>query len=172
MALPFQFFHAGPCFVEYDDDELGIAEDRVEIQIQPFFEDIRTDSAGGLAGPFHDRQFLGSTAQITCTLTTFDEESMRQLQTYKIPSNHVGLGFQLDVGEFIYQDGHFGVLIIRGTEQTLQFEHAHLAMAVASNQSVRHKRWQVGWIARVDQFCPDSKLMEYTGAASCVDSAH
>lgn len=170
MAQPFVFVSPGPCYISYDAEDLGIAEDRVEIQVTPYFEDIHTDAAGGLAGPFHERQFLGAVAQINAVLTKYDDDAMKDLATFNSPTGALwGGGANLPVGTFIYQDNEFGTLIINGVTDTIQFDYAHLAMAVGFNYSVRHKRWQVGFLARVDQFCYPAVLAEYIAAVSCVE---
>ena len=163
MAIAFH--RTGPVQVYFDDVQLGICEDRVDIVIQPFFDDIHTDHYGGLAGPFAERQFLGGIAQIQCVLTKYDETEVNKLSSFQQGGT---AGTFPAIGSFIYQDGLYEQLDLKGTEETISFVYAHVAMAFAFNASSRHKRYQLGFIAKIDDACLRALWTSTTGV-SCED---
>jgi len=182
MAINFYTF--GPCMVNYDGVNLGFCEDRVEVTIQSFFDDIHVDSWGGLAGPFADRQLLGGVAQINCLFTKFDEAEMQKLTSFVEPSEgdagEIGPtsnpgGFTSPtnhaLGAFIFQDGLYATLILQGTLATngaLQFTHASVANAISFNCSMRHRRWQVQFLCRMADPC-DGVIYTQVSGTSCFD---
>jgi hypothetical protein len=167
MAI--QFFSTGPALVKYDDQELGFCENGVDINIQPFFEDLHTDSWGGLAGPFADRQLLGAIAQVNCLLTKFDDAAVAALTAFTTNSTAGVIG-DTKLGEFIYQDGLYSTLAINvtATAKSIQFEYAHVAGSVSFNASMRHRRWQLQFLCRMDDPCLRN-LYSLESAISCFD---
>ena len=163
MAIAFH--RTGPVQVYFNSVLLGVCEDRVDIVVQPFFDDIHTDHYGGLAGPFAERQFLGGIAQIQCMLTKYDETEVNKLSSFQQGGT---LGTFPAIGSFVYQDNLYEQLDLKGTEETITFAQAHIAMAFSFNASSRHKRYQLGFIAKIDDACIRSLWTSTTGV-SCDD---
>lgn len=164
MAIAFH--RVGPVLVYFGANAetlIGTCEDRIDIVIQPFFDDIHTDHYGGLAGPFAERQFLGGIAQIQCVLTKYDETEVNKLSSFKVAGTY---GTFPAIGSFVYQDSLAGQLELKGTQETIVFDYAHVAMAFSFNASARHKRYQLGFIARVDEACAQ-QLWTSTAGVSC-----
>lgn len=171
MAL--QFFSFGPCLVNFDGEDLGFAEDRVDIQVQPFYDEIHTDSWGGLAGPFADKQLLGGLAQISCLLTKFDDAACQRLTAFCAGAGtpDAGVIASANLGEFVYQDGMYAALLLKGTaagSSSLQFSYAHVTGAVGFNASMRHRRYQLTFQARMSTSCARQLYTEIAGT-SCFD---
>lgn len=173
------FFSSGPVLVNYDSVDLGYTEDRVDITIQPFFEDLHTDSWGGLAGPFADRQLLGAVAAINCMLTKFDDAAVQKLSSFVEQGSGVagtigpsfGGGNALDkLGTFVYQDSMYATLDLKSTltGSSLKFEYAHLSGAFSFNSSMRHRRYQLQFLTRMDDPC--TRILYAAGTqGSCFD---
>lgn len=165
MAVPFTFFTSGPSVVTFDSEQLGFCEDRVQVNVQPFFEDLHADSWGGIQGGFADRQLLGAVANISCLITKGDADALNALTSF---DSGGAAGILPVLGSFVYQDNLFGILDIEGTNETLQFDKAHISMAIELNQSMRHRRFQVGFTARLDDECT-RVLMQWNSGISCLD---
>lgn len=169
MAI--NFYSSGPALVVFDSVELGFTEDRVQVVVQPFFDDIHVDSWGGLAGPFADRQLLGAIAQINCMLVKFDDAAVQKLSAFieqgVAVAGEIG---DAKLGEFIYQDSKYATLELKTTltSSSLKFEYAHVANAFEFNSSMRHRRYQVQFLARMDSPCT-RVLYEAGTDTSCYD---
>jgi hypothetical protein len=164
------FYSSGPVLVNYDSVDLGYTEDRVEITVQPFFDDIHTDSWGGLAGPFADRQLLGAVAAINCMLTKFDDAAVQKLSSFIDQAGTAGVVGSAKLGEFIYQDSMYAALDLKSTltGSSLKFEFAHLSGAFSFNSSTRHRRYQLQFLTRMDDPC--SRILYAAGTqGSCFD---
>lgn len=165
------FFTTGPCSVFYDAVELGFCENGAEITVQPFFEDLHADSWGGLAGPFADRQLLGAIAQVNCLLTKFDNAACEKLTSFVEQGAGVaGTIGATKLGEFVYQDSQFAVLDLRTTVASAakKFDYAHVAGSIGFNMGMRHRRWQVQFLCRMDSPC--TRVLYETGTdTSCFD---
>ena len=164
------FYSSGPVLVNYDSVDLGYTEDRVEITVQPFFDDIHTDSWGGLAGPFADRQLLGAVAAINCMLTKFDDAAVQKLSSFIDQAGTAGVVGSAKLGEFIYQDSMYAPLDLKSTltGSSLKFEFAHLSGAFSFNSSTRHRRYQLQFLTRMDDPC--SRILYAAGTqGSCFD---
>lgn len=153
MALAFQM--AGPVLVQWDNANLGYAEDKVTIQIQPFFDDIHTDAWGGLAGPFAERQLLGAIANIQVVFTKYDDTLVNALSSYDAAG---AVGMLPEIGSFVYQDNLYGPLELNGTKEQITFAYAHLGHAQEFNSSTRHRKYVAGWIARLNDVCTNRQL--------------
>lgn len=161
----FVHYMSGPTVIEFNSVELGYAEDRVQIQVQPYYDDIHTDNMGGLAGPPSDSQLLGAIANITAVLTKYVKAEMDKLTSFDSGGS---AGVLPDIGSFVKQDALYAALVLTGTNETITFDYAHLRQAQEFNASVRHKRYAVGWQAWMDDACTRT-LMEITaGVSSCV----
>lgn len=165
------FYSSGPVLVNYDSVDLGYTEDRVEITIQPFFEDLHTDSCGGLAGPFADRQLLGAVAAINCMLVKFDNAAVQKLSSFVDQTGTAGVVGSAKLGEFIYQDGMYAPLDLQSTyaSSPLKFEYAHLSGAFSFNSSTRHRRYQLQFLTRMDDPCTRQLYTAGTQDSSCLD---
>jgi hypothetical protein len=172
------FFSTGPCSVFYDAVELGFCENGAEITVQPFFEDLHADSWGGLAGPFADRQLLGAIAQVNCLLTKFDNAACEKLTSFTeqgdgdagIIGPSYGSGVLDKLGTFVYQDAQFGILELKTTlaSSSKKFDYAHVAGSIGFNMGMRHRRWQVQFLCRMDSPC--TRVLYETGTdTSCFD---
>ena len=165
------FFTTGPCSVFYDAVELGFCENGADITIQPFFDDIHVDSWGGLAGPFADRQLLGATAQVNCLLTKFDNEACEKLTSFVgQDQGDKGIIGDAKLGDFMYQDNMFGILELKTTlaSSTKKFDYAHVAGSIGFNVGMRHRRWQVQFLCRMDSPC--TRILYEAGTdTSCFD---
>lgn len=165
------FYSTGPVLVNYDSVDLGYTEDRVEITIQPFFDDLHTDSWGGLAGPFADRQLLGAVASINCMLTKFDDAAVQKLSSFVEQGAGVaGKIGAAKLGEFIYQDTMYATLDLKSTltGSSLKFEFAHLSGSFAFNSSMRHRRYQLQFLTRMNDPC--ARVLYAAGTqGSCFD---
>jgi len=175
MAI--NFYTSGPALVVWDGTDLGYTEDRVQIVIQPFYDDIHSDSWGGLAGPFADRQLLGAIAQVSCLLVKYDLDAVNKLSSFVDNTTGVATAGEIGatkLGEFMYQDLMYAQLDIKGTDTTtnstptVTFTHAHVSGAFEFNASMRHRRYQVNFMARMDSPC-SSKLFTLTSNNSCFD---
>jgi len=164
------FFTTGPCSVWFDDIELGFCENGADITVQPFFEDLHADSWGGLAGPFADRQLLGAIAQVNCLLTKFDNVQCEKLASFSDLGATTGEIGATKLGEFVYQDAQFSTLELKTTlaSSSKKFEYAHVAGSVGFNMSMRHRRWQVQFLCRMDSPCY-RVLFENGTETSCFD---
>jgi hypothetical protein len=166
--MPFVHYTSGPTYVAFDNLALGFCEDRVQITIQPFYDDIHADSWGGLAGSFADRQLLGAVAQINCLFTKYNKEYLDELTSFTSGGTAGTIGAGGVLGEFVYQDKLYSNLDLKGTNETIHFTHAHIAMGIEFNSSMRHRRYQAGFMARMDDACTGILFSLLTGI-SCVD---
>jgi|GEM_PF-6080858 len=167
MAI--QFHRSGPVHVYFNEQELGVCENGVDISVQPFYEEIHTDSFGGLAGPFAEKSFMGAVASIQCLLTKFDATEAGLLTTFGVDPFKAAGEIKPVVGAFVFQDSHYGILDLKGTQETLQFDQAHVASAVGFNMSSRHKRYQVVFVARVNDPCQMVLFDGPSAGVSCED---
>lgn len=165
--MAFTFYTSGAAYVSFAGADLGFCEDRVQIVVQPSFDEVHTDSWGGLAGPFADRQLLGAVAQIQCLFTKYDKAELDKLTSF-VTGGTAGVIGSSKLGEFIYQDTLYDTLDINGTNETLTFDYAHIAAGVEFNSSMRHRRYQATFMARMDDACARN-LFTIAGSASCVD---
>lgn len=165
--MAFTFYTSGPAYVSFGGNDLGFCEDRVQIVIQPSFDDVHTDSWGGLAGPFADRQLLGAVAQISCLFTKYDKAELDKLTSF-VSGGSAGVIGSAKLGEFLYQDTLFDALTVNGANETLEFDYAHIAAGVEFNSSMRHRRYQATFMARMDDACTRN-LFAIASGVSCLD---
>ena len=166
MALAFHM--TGPVQISWASETIGIAEDRVNIQFQPYWDEIHTDDYGGLAGPPGELQLLGAVAFVSATLTKFDEDLAHALHGF---GGGTGDGATIDLptlGTFAFQDGLYDALVLTGTIETNTFSKAILRQAQEFNASMRHKRFGVGWQCYLDDTCTRQLMARVsTGSSSC-----
>lgn len=159
----------GPTVVNWGGDDLGYAEDRVMMRVQPFWDLVHADSYGGLAGPPADRQFLGAVVQIMLTLTTFNSDStiIDGLHDFYAGATSTDSIILPDVGSFARQDELANTLVLLGRNETRTFEPATLTEAQELNSSARHRRFQLGWTAEVDDACTLRLMVIGAGEDRC-----
>jgi hypothetical protein len=88
------------------------------------------------------------------TLTAFDEDVADWLHSFAGMTSGLNDGVTLpQVGSFARQDGLAQELVVFGRNETRTFSVATLTEAQELNSSARHRRFQVGWIAEVDDAC-------------------
>lgn len=167
MADAFTAFAAGPSLINWDGDDIGYAEDRVMIRVQPFWDLVHADSYGGLAGPPADRQLMGAVVQISALITTGDFSVLDELNSFSANSGAQTVGYLPAVGSFSRIDSLSGELIIQGRNETRTFSVATLTEAQELNSSARHRRFQVGWTAEVDDACAMQLFAVSTGTDPC-----
>jgi hypothetical protein len=145
----------GPAIIYWAGNSIGYAEDRVMMRVQPFWDLVHSDGYGGLAGPPADRQLLGAVVQIMATITTFtsDLDLIDDLHTFSSGKTTNGTVVLPAVGSFARQDGLADTLIIEGRGESRTFSPATLTEAQELNSSARHRRFQMGWTAEVDDAC-------------------
>jgi hypothetical protein len=141
---------------------LGYADDRIQIEERPFWEDIRNDAFGGAAGIPSDVQFLGSIAIVTCNLNRFTLANIEDLAGIdSVPGTTYGTGPQ--VGTFMRQETMYGSLILSNKTETLTYTIAFLRQGRRFNVGVRHQIYSLVFECHVNDPC-DMVLFAKTAA--------
>ena len=165
MPFPLTTFphrSVGPTLVTWNATELGYADDRIQIEERPFYEDIRNDAFGGAAGMPSDVHFLGAIAMVSCNLNRFDITQIKLLGDFDAGFAH-GDGMVPDIGKFLLQDSLAGALILSNAIESLTYSHSFLRQGRRFNVSTRHQIFSLVFECHVDDPC-DMKLFA-VGAA-------
>lgn len=165
MAFPLATFphrSVGPTLVEWGTLDLGYADDRIQIEERPFWEDIRNDAFGGAAGMPSDVHYLGSIAIVTCNLNRFknaDIESLAQIDS----AGGLSYGNMPQVGTFMRSDTMYDSLVLSNATEKLTYSVAFLRQGRRFNYGTRHMIVSLVFECHVDDPC--TMLLFTKGAA-------
>ena len=170
MSFPLATFPhraTGPTLVTWAGNEIGYADDRIQIEERPFWEDIRNDAFGGAAGMPSDVQYLGSIAIVTCNLNRFTVAEIEKLAGIdSVPGTAYGTMPQ--VGLFMRSEGTnaamYGALVLSNRTETLTYNVAFLRQGRRFNVGTRHQIYSLVFECHVNDPC-DMILFAATGAA-------
>lgn len=160
-SLPQDFPHyaTGPTLVDFGANELGFAEDRIQISEQPFWHEVHADSYGGAGGPPCDVQYIGSLVYVTCLLNRFNEPTMRIIG--RIASEKVTVdGTMPPTGWYMRQDGSMKPLSLVNASYTLTYEKAILKQGRKFNVGTRHQAFALTFECHINNPC-DVALHKY-----------
>ncbi len=141
-AANFAHFMNGPVVVTWNSVQLGFSEDGVQINIQPFFDQIPSDDFGGRAGPPSDSQILAAIATVDVALSKYDKAEVDKLTSYKAGG---AVGVLPPIGSFIRQDGLSAALLLDGVLEDLTFATAYLRRNQEFNSGTKWRRYVIGW---------------------------
>jgi hypothetical protein len=167
MAFPLSTFPhraVGPTLVQWPSNSfsLGYADDRIQIEERPFWEDIRNDAFGGAAGMPSDVQYLGSIAIVTCNLNRFTVAEIEKLAGIdSVPGTTYGT--MPRVGLFMREDTMYGALLLSNRTETLTYNVAFLRQGRRFNVSTRHQIYSLVFECHVTDPC-DMILFAKSGA--------
>jgi hypothetical protein len=178
MAFPLATFPhraVGPTLVQWPSNafSLGYADDRIQIEERPFWEDIRNDAFGGAAGMPSDVQYLGSIAMVTCNLNRFVVANLEDLAAIdSIPGTAYGTMPQ--VGLFMRSggtnDAMYGALVLSNRTETLTYTVAFLRQGRRFNVSTRHQIYSLVFECHVTDPCDMVLFTQATGSDPCSSS--
>ena len=159
MSFPLSTFPhraTGPTLVTWATSQLGYADDRIQIEERPFWEDIRNDAFGGAAGMPSDVQYLGSIAIVTCNLNRFQIAEIEKLAHIdSIPTATYGTMPQ--VGLFMRTGGTapgmYGSLVLSNRSETLTYTFAFLRQGRRFNVGTRHQIFSLVFECHVNDPC-------------------
>lgn len=147
--MAFAHFMAGPVDITFDAVAVGKSEDGVQINIQPFFDNIPCDDYGGRAGPPSDAQILGAIATVDCALSKYEKAVAEKLSSYQSSTSSTA-GVLPTIGSFIRQDSIAKALLLDGTVQNLTFATAYLKRNYEMNAGTKWRRIVLGWECWMD----------------------
>jgi hypothetical protein len=160
----------GPTLVTWSGNEIGYADDRIQIEERPFWEDIRNDAFGGAAGMPSDVQYLGSIAIVTCTLNRFTVAEIEKLAGIdSVPGTTYGTMPQ--VGLFMRQNTMYGALLLSNRTETLTYTVAFLRQGRRFNVSTRHQIYSLVFECHIDDPCTRVLFTTGTGTGPCAGSS-
>ena len=152
---------------------LGYAEDRIQIEERPQWEDIRNDIFGGMAGIPSEVQFLGSVVYVHCNLNRFIINNLKAMASIHPSFSEVvaGLGDVVTgpMGTFMRQGDNVATSYMETLElsspvEVLRFHKAFLRQGRRFNMSVRHQ--QVSLVFECHVFSPCDMEMYQIEAGS------
>jgi hypothetical protein len=174
MAFPLATFPhraTGPTLVQWPSNakSLGYADDRIQIEERPFWEDIRNDAFGGAAGMPSDVQYLGSIAIVTCNLNRFVVANLEDLAAIdSIPGT--AYGTMPAVGLFMRQNTMAGSLILSNRTEILTYSVAFLRQGRRFNVGTRHQIYSLVFECHVNDPCDMALFAKTTGSDPCASS--
>ena len=142
-AANFAIFMNGPVVVTWNSEQLGISEDGVSINIQPFHDAIPSDDWGGRAGPPADMQLLAGIATVDVNLSKYDKAQVDALLGSFQPNGQQGI--MPHIGSFVRQDGLYAPLNLDGVYEDHVFATAFLKRNQEINTGTRWRRYSFGW---------------------------
>jgi hypothetical protein len=153
----------GPTLVTWSGSQLGYADDRIQIEERPFWEDIRNDAFGGAAGMPSDVQYLGSIAIVTCNLNRFTVAEIEKLAGIdSVPGT--AYGTMPAVGLFMRQNTMYGALVLSNRSEILTYSVSFLRQGRRFNVSTRHQIYSLVFECHVNDPC-DMVLFTAGGTA-------
>lgn len=167
----------GPTLVSWPNPagttKLGYADDRIQIEERPFWEDIRNDAFGGAAGMPSDVQYLGSIAIVTCNLNRFTIANIEDLAGVdSVPG--VTYGTMPQVGTFMrgnmVAQGMYGTLILSNATEQLIYSVAFLRQGRRFNVGVRHQIFSLVFECHIDDPCDMKLFTKSTAVSHCTSS--
>lgn len=173
VGIPATYVHyaTGPTLVSFGasatTDALGYAEDRVQIDERPVWEDIKNDAFGGGAGVPSDVQYLGSIAYVSCVLNRFVEANIRRLSQLEITGGSGTTGNLPPIGRFMRQDIMYESLFLTSNAYTLTFTRAFLRQGRRYNMGTRHQQIQLMFECHIDDPCDTVLFTSATGTFPC-----
>jgi len=177
MSFPLSTYphrSVGPTLVSWPTTlkQLGYADDRIQIEERPFYEDIRNDAFGGAAGMPSDVQFLGSIAIVTCNLNRFIIANIEDLAHYdSVPA--VNYGVMPQIGTFMRHGGMYGILTLASglqSTEVLTYSHAFLRQGRRFNVGTRHQIYSLVFECHVDDPCDMKLFTRTTSVGPCYSS--
>ena len=166
-AIISQFPHVatGPTLVTFTGDDLGFAEDQIDIEERPFFREVKADSFGGAEGPPIDLQFTGALVFVRATLNRINESNCRDLGWDYADT----AGTLPAVGEYQRQDEKWGLLQLKNRSHVMQFEQAVLRQGKSFNAGTRHRKYVLLFECHVNTPC-NKVLYTYEDAEAPCDT--
>jgi hypothetical protein len=169
-GIPGTYVHVstGATLVTYASVNLGYAEDRIQIDERPVWEDIKNDAFGGMAGVPSDAQYLGSIAYVTCTLNRFVESAVKELSTIDLTDISLADGTVPPIGRFMRQDTMYSTLVLTNANSILTYSQAFLRQGRRFNVGVRHQQIMLMFECHINNPC-DMVLftINETGTSPC-----
>ena len=167
MAFPLATFPhraTGPTLVTWNSLQLGYADDRIQIEERPFWEDIRNDAFGGAAGMPSDVHYLGSIAIVSCNLNRFVIANIQALADLDA-ANVNTVGVMPAIGTFMRSDAMYSSLVLSNATETLTYTVAFLRQGRRFNVGTRHQIFSLAFECHVDDPC----TMKLFAAGAAVD---
>ena len=173
MAFPLSTFPhraTGPTLVQWPSNalSLGYADDRIQIEERPFWEDIRNDAFGGAAGMPSEVQYLGSIAIVTMNLNRFTDNIEDLAGIDSIPG--VAYGTMPQVGLFMRQNTMAGNLILSNRTEILTYTVAFLRQGRRFNVGTRHQIYSLVFECHVNDPCDMILFAKSAGSNPCTSS--
>lgn len=168
IVLTFPHVSKGPTLVSWPSAsyDLGYADDRVQIEERPFWEDIRNDAFGGAAGAPSDVHFLGAIAIVSVNLNRFQDSVMQNLADLDGLTGNT-YGTYSEVGSFMRQDGMYGSLVLSNRTETLTYEVSFLRQGRRFNVGTRHTVFSLVFECHIDDPCDMSLFVKGAAADPC-----
>lgn len=160
----------GPTLVKWNNTELGYADDRIQIEERPFFEDIRNDAFGGAAGMPSDVHFLGAIAIVSCNLNRFSITNIAALGDLDAGTTQ-GTGVYPDVGTFVHQDGMSGSLVLQSANEILTYALSFPRQGRRFNMGTRHQIFSLVFECHIKDPCLMSLFTSSAGSNPCNSSS-
>ena len=173
MAFPLATFPhrtVGPTLVSWPSTalSLGYADDRIQIEERPFWEDIRNDAFGGAAGMPSDVQYLGSIAIVTMNLNRFTDNIEDLAGMDSVPGTAYGTMPQ--IGLFMRQNTMYGILTLRNRTEILTYNFAFLRQGRRFNVGTRHQIYSLVFECHISDPCDMVLFTKTAGNDVCTSS--
>lgn len=152
---------AGPVLVKYNGENIGYTRDGVQVTIEEFSFDVKSDDWGGQDGAPADQQMLGSRARISCELTKYDAANVRALTSFQ-PGGTAGQ--YPNFGTLKRQGSQTATLLLDGVNEDWTFATAIVVSSHEFNTGTKFTTWRCNFEAWNNQPSIDGTPVLFTYA--------